>query len=41
VSARRGGYCYEHNLLFRAVLDTLGFETTGLAARDCGTTRLA
>jgi N-hydroxyarylamine O-acetyltransferase len=33
VSARRGGYCYEHNLLFRAVLDTLGFETTGLAAR--------
>ncbi|WP_438392148.1 arylamine N-acetyltransferase family protein [Caballeronia sp. DA-9] len=33
VSARRGGYCYEHNLLFRAVLETLGFETTGLAAR--------
>jgi N-hydroxyarylamine O-acetyltransferase len=33
VSARRGGYCYEHNLLFRAVLDTLGFSTTGLAAR--------
>ena len=33
VSARRGGYCYEHNLLFRAVLDTLGFGTTGLAAR--------
>ena len=33
VSARRGGYCYEHNLLFRAVLNTLGFETTGLAAR--------
>ncbi|MGA7813180.1 arylamine N-acetyltransferase family protein [Caballeronia sp.] len=33
VDARRGGYCYEHNLLFRAVLDTLGFETTGLAAR--------
>ncbi|MDN7181744.1 arylamine N-acetyltransferase [Caballeronia sp. SEWSISQ10-4 2] len=33
VTARRGGYCYEHNLLFRAVLNTLGFETTGLAAR--------
>jgi N-hydroxyarylamine O-acetyltransferase len=33
VSGRRGGYCYEHNLLFRAVLDTLGFGTTGLAAR--------
>ncbi|MDB5832721.1 MAG: hypothetical protein JWR14_2551 [Caballeronia sp.] len=33
VSGRRGGYCYEHNLLFRAVLDTLGFNTTGLAAR--------
>jgi N-hydroxyarylamine O-acetyltransferase len=33
VRERRGGYCYEHNLLFRAVLDTLGFETTGLAAR--------
>ncbi|MGV7243138.1 arylamine N-acetyltransferase family protein [uncultured Caballeronia sp.] len=33
VSARRGGYCYEHNLLFRAVLETIGFETTGLAAR--------
>ncbi|WP_213779156.1 arylamine N-acetyltransferase [Caballeronia sp. dw_276] len=33
VSARRGGYCFEHNLLFRAVLETIGFETTGLAAR--------
>jgi N-hydroxyarylamine O-acetyltransferase len=33
VRERRGGYCYEHNLLFRAVLDALGFETTGLAAR--------
>jgi N-hydroxyarylamine O-acetyltransferase len=33
VHERRGGYCFEHNLLFRAVLDTLGFETTGLAAR--------
>jgi N-hydroxyarylamine O-acetyltransferase len=33
VSTRRGGYCFEHNLLFRAVLETIGFETTGLAAR--------
>ena len=33
VSKRRGGYCYEHNLLFRAALNTLGFETTGLAGR--------
>jgi N-hydroxyarylamine O-acetyltransferase len=33
VTERRGGYCFEHNLLFRAALDTLGFETTGLAAR--------
>lgn len=29
----RGGYCYEHNLLLRAVLERLGFATTGLAAR--------
>src|SRR5205085_12496143 len=29
----RGGYCYEHNLLFRHVLKALGFEVTGLAAR--------
>jgi N-hydroxyarylamine O-acetyltransferase len=33
VSARRGGYCFEHNVLFRAVLETIGFETSGLAAR--------
>lgn len=30
---RRGGYCFEHNLLLRHALDALGFETTGLAAR--------
>lgn len=30
---QRGGYCFEHNLLFGAVLRTLGFEVTGLAAR--------
>lgn len=30
---RRGGYCVEHNLLFKAVLETLGFAVRGLAAR--------
>jgi N-hydroxyarylamine O-acetyltransferase len=29
----RGGYCYEHNLLFGEVLKALGFSVTGLAAR--------
>ncbi|HKA08648.1 MAG TPA: arylamine N-acetyltransferase, partial [Gemmataceae bacterium] len=29
----RGGYCYEHNLLFRHVLETLGYRAVGLAAR--------
>lgn len=29
----RGGYCYEHNVLFRHVLQALGFRTKGLAAR--------
>ncbi|HTW09990.1 MAG TPA: arylamine N-acetyltransferase [Acidimicrobiales bacterium] len=33
VSNRRGGYCYEHNLLFAAVLEQLGFSFTGLSAR--------
>ncbi|WP_114749958.1 arylamine N-acetyltransferase family protein [Pleomorphovibrio marinus] len=33
VYQQRGGYCFEHNLLFGAVLRTLGFEVTGLAAR--------
>jgi N-hydroxyarylamine O-acetyltransferase len=33
VAAGRGGYCYEHNILFRAVLDALGFKTRALAAR--------
>ncbi|MFJ9553032.1 arylamine N-acetyltransferase [Nocardiopsis sp. NPDC101807] len=33
VRARRGGYCYEQNLLLAAVLDRLGFSVTGLAAR--------
>ena len=30
---RRGGYCYEHNILFAGVLQAIGFQTTGLAAR--------
>lgn len=30
---KRGGYCLEHNLLFRAVLETLGFPVRGLGAR--------
>lgn len=33
VRGGRGGYCYEHNGLFRAVLEALGFTVTGLAAR--------
>lgn len=30
---RRGGYCFEHNLLYRHALDTLGYRTTPLLAR--------
>lgn len=33
VAGGRGGYCYEHNLLFAAVLERLGFPVTRLAAR--------
>lgn len=33
IHARRGGYCFEHNGLFRRVLEALGFEVEGLAAR--------
>jgi N-hydroxyarylamine O-acetyltransferase len=33
VHNRRGGYCYEQNLLFAAVLERLGFSVTLLAAR--------
>lgn len=29
----RGGYCFEQNLLFKAVLEELGFTVKGLAAR--------
>jgi N-hydroxyarylamine O-acetyltransferase len=33
VTGGRGGYCYEHNGLFKAALEALGFKVTGLAAR--------
>src|SRR5262245_56084487 len=33
VRGGRGGYCFEHNLLFRHALTALGFRTTCLAAR--------
>jgi N-hydroxyarylamine O-acetyltransferase len=33
VQSRRGGYCFEHNLLFKHVLGALGFDVTALAAR--------
>jgi N-hydroxyarylamine O-acetyltransferase len=33
VRARRGGYCFEQNTLFQAVLERVGFKVTGLAAR--------
>lgn len=33
IQERRGGYCYEQNLLLRDVLRALGFRVTGLAAR--------
>lgn len=33
VDGRRGGYCFEQNLLFGAVLEDLGFAVTPLAAR--------
>jgi N-hydroxyarylamine O-acetyltransferase len=36
VDAGRGGYCYEHGLLFAAVLERLGFEVDRLLARVGG-----
>lgn len=33
VRSRRGGYCYEHNLLFGAVLERLGYTVSRLVAR--------
>jgi N-hydroxyarylamine O-acetyltransferase len=33
VEDKRGGYCFEQNLLFKAALKAIGFEVTGLAGR--------
>ena len=33
IGAGRGGYCYEHNSLFKRVLEAIGFEVEGLIAR--------
>ncbi len=33
VAARRGGYCFEQNTLFRGALEAVGFAVTSLAAR--------
>ena len=33
VDSRRGGYCFEQNLLFKAALERIGFEVTPLAGR--------
>jgi N-hydroxyarylamine O-acetyltransferase len=33
IRSRRGGYCFEQNLLFAHVLAAIGFRTTGLGAR--------
>ena len=32
VVERRGGYCFEHNLLFKAVLESMDFKVTPIAA---------
>ncbi len=33
VQSRRGGYCFEQNALFKAVLERIGFQVEGLGAR--------
>ena len=33
VDSRRGGYCFEQNMLFKAALETIGFAVTGLSGR--------
>jgi N-hydroxyarylamine O-acetyltransferase len=33
ISGRRGGYCFEQNMLFRGGLHSLGFDVTSLQAR--------
>ena len=41
IAERRGGYCFEHNLLFKAALEALGAEVEPILARvgDRGTER--
>lgn len=33
IHAKRGGYCFEHNNLFKAVLEQIGFDVRGLSGR--------
>ena len=33
VLSRRGGYCFEQNVLFQAVLEAIGFKVVGLTGR--------
>ncbi|MGJ5180774.1 arylamine N-acetyltransferase family protein [Bradyrhizobium oligotrophicum] len=33
VRSRRGGYCFEQNVLFQAALEAIGFNVTGLTGR--------
>ncbi len=33
VDSRRGGYCFEQNVLLKAALEAIGFKVTGLGAR--------
>lgn len=33
IDAKRGGYCFEQNLLLKQALESIGFPVTGLAAR--------
>jgi N-hydroxyarylamine O-acetyltransferase len=33
VDSRRGGYCFEQNVLLKAALEVIGFKVTGLGAR--------
>jgi N-hydroxyarylamine O-acetyltransferase len=33
VDSRRGGYCFEQNVLFKAALEGIGFKVTGLGGR--------
>src|SRR5690348_5249377 len=33
IGGGRGGYCFEHNTLFAAVLEQIGFRVTRLAGR--------